>query len=234
MSSPGAAPIIEIRDLVKHFDHGRVKALDGVNLTISSGEFVAISGRSGCGKSTLLHLIAALDRPTSGTIVVNGTDLAQLPRVDRYRRNVIGLVFQLHNLLPHLTAQQNVEVAMIGAGLSRREQRERATFLLDQVGLGDRAVNRPPELSGGERQRVAIARALANQPSIILADEPTGSLDTESVDGVLALFQQLRHDLGVTILLVTHDQAVGRSADRIIKMRDGRIDAESDAAEVPA
>lgn len=233
MSNQSPTPIIEITDLVKHFDNGRVKALDGINLRIEPGEFVAISGRSGCGKSTLLHLIAALDRPTRGTIVVNGTDIAQLPRLDRYRRDVIGLVFQLHNLLPHLTAQQNVEVAMIGAGLNRREQRERATKLLDQVGLGDRAVNRPPELSGGERQRVAIARALANKPSIILADEPTGSLDTESVEGVLALFQQLRRDLGVTILLVTHDQAVARSADRIIKMRDGRIDAESDHAEVP-
>ncbi len=217
-------PVIIVRGLVKEFDNGRVRALNGVDLTVAPGEFVAISGPSGCGKSTLMHLLAALDSPTSGSVVVNGASLADDRHLDRYRREQIGLVFQLHNLLPNLTALQNVEVAMMGTKSSRRDQRQRAIATLREVGLGERLTNRPPELSGGERQRVAIARALANQPHIILADEPTGSLDTESVDGVLDLLQSLRRDHGITIVMVTHDTHVAATADRVIRMRDGRVE----------
>jgi ABC-type lipoprotein export system ATPase subunit len=217
-------PVIIVRGLVKEFDNGRVRALNGVDLTVAPGEFVAISGPSGCGKSTLMHLLAALDSPTSGSAIVNGAALSDDRHLDRYRRDQVGLVFQLHNLLPNLTALQNVEVAMMGTKSSRRDQRQRAIATLREVGLGERLTNRPPELSGGERQRVAIARALANQPKIILADEPTGSLDTESVEGVLDLLRRLRRDHGITIVMVTHDTQVAATADRVVRMRDGRVE----------
>jgi putative ABC transport system ATP-binding protein len=208
-------------DVVKLFDGGVVRALDGLNLQIERGEFVAITGPSGCGKSTLIHLVASLDVPTSGKIMVNGHDL-QSENKDRLRRKEIGLVFQLHNLLPHLNALENVEVAMLGNGLGYREQRERARELLEEMGLSAKAKMTPPRLSGGERQRLAIARALANHPSILLADEPTGSLDSASVDRVLDLFRRVREERGVTILMATHDTHVALTADRIIHMRDGR------------
>jgi putative ABC transport system ATP-binding protein len=220
------APAIQVSGVTKTFDHGRVRALDSIDLGVEEGEFVAIAGPSGSGKSTLLHLLAALDRPTAGHITVRGRDLGRHRQLDRFRREEIGLVFQLHNLLPHLTAAQNIEVAMFGTGRHPRQQRARAHELLGAVGLEDRDSTRPPELSGGERQRVAIARALANDPAVLLADEPTGSLDSESVERVLVLLEGLRRDLGITILMVTHDEHVARRADRVVTIRDGRVASE--------
>lgn len=222
MSSP-QPPAIEAIDVVKTFDRGVLRPLDGASLTVAKGEWVALTGPSGCGKSTLLHLIAALDVPTSGRILVNGRDLSRISDLDGYRRREVGLVFQLHNLLPMLSAIQNVEVAMLGTGRSPGEQRDRAMELLRAVGLEKRAKTRPPALSGGERQRLATARALANRPSLLLADEPTGSLDSQASKGVLGLLGAIRAETGLTILMVTHDPAVAAAADRIIYMRDGRV-----------
>jgi putative ABC transport system ATP-binding protein len=218
------SPAIEVVDVHKTFDRAVVNALDGLNLTVAPGEFLAVTGPSGCGKSTLLHLLAALDKPDSGSIRVDGKDLAHLKRADRYRREEIGLVFQLHNLLPQLSALRNVEIAMLGTEHSRRDQRVRAAALLRDIGLAGKEQRRPPELSGGERQRVAIARALANEPHVLLADEPTGNLDSEAVDQVLALFVRLRAERHITIVLVTHDPAVAAAADRVVHLRDGHID----------
>jgi len=221
--NPSNTPAIQLVDVTKTFDRGLVRALNGVTLSVPSGEWAALAGPSGCGKSTLLHLVAALDRPTTGRILVHGRDLAHVKNLDHYRRFEVGLVFQLHNLLPNLTAIQNVEIAMFGNGLGHHEQRERARELLADVALGHREHLRPPELSGGERQRLAIARALANHPSIILADEPTGSLDSSSAESILKLFRRIRQERHVTILLVTHDAHVAGAADRIVHMHDGKI-----------
>lgn len=221
MSDGPPPPAIELRDVVKLFDGGIVRALDGVSLIVHPGEFVAITGPSGCGKSTLLHLVAALDVPTSGVILVNGRDLREAD--DRFRRTEVGLVFQLHNLLPHLNALENVAIAMFSNGMSHRQQREKARELLAAVGLSAKERFQPPRLSGGERQRLAIARALANDPSVLLADEPTGNLDSASAERVLALFRAIRQERGVTILLVTHDMNVAATADRVVWMKDGRI-----------
>ena len=218
-----ASPAIETAGLTKYYDGTAVRALDGVDLTVARGEYVAITGPSGCGKSTLLHLIAALDNPTAGTVRVNGRDLRSIASGTRFRRDEIGLVFQLHNLLPRLSAQANVEIAMIGTHTSRRQRVSRARELLGAVDLESLESRRPPQLSGGERQRVAIARALANQPQILLADEPTGNLDSASVATVIRLFERLRKESGMTILLVTHDPVVAAAAHRIVHMRDGRV-----------
>jgi putative ABC transport system ATP-binding protein len=222
--SEGASPPAAIRTIgvVKVFDGGLVRALDGVTMTVETGEFVAVMGPSGSGKSTLLHLVAALDVPTSGTIIVNGRDLRSAGN-ERFRRSEVGLVFQLHNLLPHLSALENVIVPMFSNGMGYRQQRERARELLEAVDLLAKEKTTPPRLSGGERQRLAIARALANHPSIILADEPTGSLDSASANRILALFRRIREERGVTIMLVTHDMSVAAAADRIVYMRDGHI-----------
>jgi putative ABC transport system ATP-binding protein len=223
---------IVVNQLVKEFDHGRIHALTGLDLEVVRGEFVAVTGPSGCGKSTLIHLLAALDEPTSGTITVHGEPLPHRPRqLDHYRRHAVGLVFQLHNLLPNITALQNVEIATVGTGLARRKQRERAMQLLDEVGLASRADSRPARLSGGERQRVAIARALANDPPLLLADEPTGSLDSESSADVLTFLQGIRTERNMTILMVTHDSRAAEAADRMVRLRDGRIDLTT--VEVP-
>jgi putative ABC transport system ATP-binding protein len=218
-----AAPAVQVEDLRKSYDGGTVTALDGLDLTVARGEIVAIMGPSGSGKSTLLHLLAALDHPDSGRLSVEGVDLTHLHQPDRYRRHVVGLVFQLHNLLPHLTALQNVEIPMMGTGRSRADQRRRALELLTESDLAGKARRRPPQLSGGERQRVAIARALANEPRLLLADEPTGSLDSAAVGKVLDLFRQLRDDHDVTIVMVTHDPTVAASADRVVTLRDGKV-----------
>ena len=227
MSEPSASTAaVEMLDVTKYFDAGAVKALDGLTLQVARGESVAVTGPSGCGKSTMLHLVAALDRPSSGTIRVDGQDLATVHHLAAYRRTHVGLVFQLHDLLPQLSAVQNVEIAMFGTGRSRAQRRQRAEALLADVDLIGRENRPPPKLSGGERQRVAIARALANEPSLLLADEPTGSLDEKSVDHVLALFSRLRADRpGLTILMVTHDARVAATADRIVRLRDGRVES---------
>lgn len=218
-------PALELVDVRKYFDAGQVRALDGVDLSVAPGECVAVTGPSGCGKSTMLHLIAALDRPTSGLVRVGGVDVAGIKHAAAYRRQQIGLVFQLHNLVPQLTAAQNVEVAMFGTGRSGAQRHRRALELLADVDLLGRE-NRPPtKLSGGERQRVAIARALANDPALMLADEPTGNLDEASIELVLALFARLRAERrDLTMVIVTHDARVAATADRVVRMRAGRID----------
>ena len=217
--------IVETRDLVKVYGDGaEVRALDGVNMRIAQGEFVSVMGPSGSGKSTLLNMLGALDRPTSGTVLVNGQDLEQVRNLDTFRARTVGFIFQLHNLIPTLTARENVEVPMRGQPLGRGPgKRRRAEKLLELVGLADRMGHVPNQLSGGERQRVAIARALANQPAIVLADEPTGDLDSQSGAEVIALMRQLNHELGTTVIVVTHDPAVARQTERVLVMRDGRL-----------
>jgi ABC-type lipoprotein export system ATPase subunit len=220
-----AEPLIEISHLSKLYGTGdtAVRALDDVSLTVMAGEFLAIMGPSGCGKSTLLNMIGALDRPTSGVIRVAGEDLAHLRDVDRFRAQTVGFVFQLHNLLPTLTARENVEVPMQGQNVPARARRERADHLLDLVGLADRSHHLPSQLSGGQRQRIAIARALANDPRLILADEPTGALDSQSGEDLLTLMADLNRQQGATIVVVTHDRHVAQATQRIVYMRDGRI-----------
>ncbi len=215
--------VVEMRGVVKTFEDGRVRALDGIDLQIAAGEWVAVVGPSGCGKSTLLHLIAALERADVGTVVVNGEDLAKERDLSRHRAREVGLVFQLDNLLPTLSASENVQVPMFEIGLSAGQRRHRAQELLALVDLTNQAKNRPAELSGGERQRVAIARALANEPGILLMDEPTGRLDSESGRRVLDLIQALRQQHRLTVVLVTHDTGVAARADRIVRMLDGRM-----------
>jgi len=223
---------VVMRDVSKYFDEGAVRALDGLSLEIDAGENVAITGPSGCGKSTMLHLLAALDVPTSGSIHIDGADLRGLDPV-HHRRRRVGLVFQLHNLLPQLTALENVEVAMFGTGMSRHARRQRAGQLLADVELSAAEARPPTRLSGGERQRVAIARALANEPTLLLADEPTGNLDEQSIDKVLELFRRLRHDRPeLTLLTVTHDARVEAAADRVLYLRDGRIDPSRSGLDV--
>ena len=218
--------VIEVRAVRKSFEDGRIVALDGMDLQVSRGEFVAVVGPSGCGKSTLLHLIAALDGPDSGSIHVGGHALETHRELSHYRARHVGMVFQLHNLLPTLTALENVQVPMFELELGARERRRRARTLLRAMGLQGREHNRPPQLSGGERQRVAIARALANEPPILLADEPTGSLDSAAGRTVLDLIERLRAENGLTIVLVTHDQEVAARADRLVHMLDGRARPE--------
>jgi len=223
MNEHGGRLAIEVEGLVRSFEGESVRAVDGVDLVVQDGEFVAITGSSGSGKSTLLHLLAALDTPTAGTVRVFGRDVSGRRGLDQYRRRELGLVFQLHNLLPHLSALENVEIAMFGTGVGRRARRERAKRLLVDVQLAGREEREPPRLSGGERQRVAIARALANEPKLLLADEPMGSLDSKSATQVLALFERLRKQHGITIVMVTHDMTVAATADRIVQMDEGRI-----------
>ncbi len=215
------APVIELRDVVKRY-RGGVLALDRLDLVIAKREFVAISGPSGCGKSTLLHLIAALDGPTSGTVLVNGHDLTKMHDLSYFRRRDVGLVFQLHNLLPRISVLANVEIVMYGTHLNNRARHQRAKELLEEVDLGGRGNRLPTQLSGGERQRVAIARALANEPGILLADEPTGNLDAESARRIMELFGRVRSD-GVTVVMVTHDEALAALADRTDRIEAGRI-----------
>jgi putative ABC transport system ATP-binding protein len=202
---------------------GGITAIDGVDLDIRRGEWVSLSGRSGSGKSTLLHLIAGLDTPTAGQIVVNGRDVTKQDSLDDFRRRELGLVFQFHYLLPNFSSLQNVALAMFGGSRGRRARIQRSRDLLAEVGLEGREKQRPGTLSGGERQRVAIARALANDPPILLADEPTGALDAESTAVILDLFRRVREERGLTILLVTHDPAVAAAGDRTVQMQSGRI-----------
>jgi putative ABC transport system ATP-binding protein len=218
--------VIEARELTKVYGlrENRVEAVAGTNMNIESSEWIAIVGPSGSGKSTLMHLIGLLDRPTSGSYTLNGRDVSQLRgnELARARRDLIGFVFQSYNLLPRESALKNVELPMVYAGVGRKERRKRALGLLERVGLSERAHHRPPELSGGQMQRVAIARALVNGPVLLLADEPTGNLDTASGAEILDLFGELNAS-GVTVVVVTHDPEVAARAQRIVELRDGRI-----------
>ena len=222
----GGAPVV-CEDVRKVFEGGRVVALDSVSFAVEPGEVVALTGPSGCGKSTLLNLVGALDRPDSGSISVDGERLERLGDLTEYRAATVGFVFQFHNLIPTLSALENVQVPMVGRGRSRRAREARAHELLHEVGLDARASARPATLSGGERQRVAIARALANEPRLLLADEPTGALDSATGAQVLDLLVALRERRGTTILLVTNDDDVALRADRTLRLRDGVIRGEA-------
>jgi ABC-type lipoprotein export system ATPase subunit len=216
--------ILETRNLVKLYGDGaQIRALDGVDMQVARGEFIAVMGPSGSGKSTLLNMIGALDRPTEGQVLVNGQDLSGVRDLDTFRARTVGFVFQLHNLIPTLTARENIEVPMIGQSIGGGKRRQRSAELLKLVGLGDRMDHLPNQLSGGQRQRVAVARALANEPALILADEPTGNLDSRSGAEVIALMHRLNHEMGMTFVIVTHDPAVARQTDRVLVMQDGKI-----------
>ena len=220
-------PLIRAVALARRYQMGKtsVDALRGVDLEVAPGEFVALVGPSGSGKSTLLHLIGGLVRPTGGEVWVNGMELGRSSdhELVRYRRDTLGFVFQSFNLLPIKTAWENVATPLMLAGAPLERRRARAMALLEQLGLGQRAHHRPAELSGGEQQRVAIARALANHPRLILADEPTGNLDSRTGGEIMALLRRLVRDKGLTLLLVTHDMSVARYADRIVHLRDGTV-----------
>jgi putative ABC transport system ATP-binding protein len=219
----GARVVVES---VSRVHPGPIVAVADVSLTLEPGEFVALTGPSGSGKTSLLALIGGLDAPSSGRIEVNGVALGRGADLSRYHRETVGFVFQHHHLLPHLPAVTNVELALLGAGVGRRERRERALALLDEVGLTHRAESISAHLSGGERQRVALARALANDPALLLADEPTGSLDSAASQRVLALMERAREVRGMTMLVVTYDPIVAGRADRTLHLRDGRLVAE--------
>ncbi len=216
--------IIEIQDLKKSFDNGKIKALNGVDLEIVRGEFISIMGPSGSGKSTLLNMIAALDTPDSGDILIEGKSLLnEIEDVASYRARTVGFIFQLHNLLPHLTALENILIPMFEVKAPRGEKIRRAQKLLEEIGLEDRMKSFPPQLSGGERQKVAIVRALANNPKIVLADEPTGNIDSKSSRQVLRLLKELQQRNKVTVILVTHDSLVAKAGERIVHISDGKI-----------
>ena len=226
MSAPRVDAIVEVRDLVRQYRMGEelVQALRGVSFTVQRSEYVAIVGPSGCGKSTLLNVLGVIDRPTSGTVAIGGERVDQLSdaRATEFRLRRIGFVFQRFYLMQALTARENVELPLAEAGLGGAARRERARALLEYVGLGRRESHRPSELSGGEQQRVAIARALANEPALLLADEPTGELDARTGAEMIALFRRLNAD-GTTIVVVTHDEELARAAKRVVHMRDGSI-----------
>jgi putative ABC transport system ATP-binding protein len=215
--------MVETIDLTRIYGDGEeIHALDGVYMKVAPGDLVAVMGPSGSGKSTLLNIIGALDRPTRGKVFVNGQDVTKIRNKDKFRARTVGFMFQLHNLLPTMTAKENVEVPMMGqAGPLAR--RRRAEELLDLVGLSDRMSHLPNQLSGGQRQRVAVARALANNPPLVLADEPTGSLDTNAGNELMNLLKELNRSQGATFLVVTHDLNVARQTRRILVMADGKI-----------
>ncbi|RRR65986.1 MAG: ABC transporter ATP-binding protein [Candidatus Viridilinea halotolerans] len=221
-------PLIRATNLARRYQMGKsvVDALRGVDLQVAAGEFVALVGPSGSGKSTLLHLIGGLVRPTGGQVWVNGLELGASSdqQLVVYRRDTLGFVFQSFNLLPIKVAWENVAVPLMLAGMPTAQRKTRALEMLAQLGLGQRGDHRPSELSGGEQQRVAIARALANRPRLLLADEPTGNLDSRTGNEIMTLLQRLVREEGLTLLLVTHDMGVARYADRIVHLRDGTIE----------
>jgi putative ABC transport system ATP-binding protein len=238
MSNATDAPVLRARALCKEHGSatGRVRALDGVDLDVPAGQNLVVMGPSGCGKSTLLHLLGGLERPTQGQVWLSGRriDTMSEKAAARMRRDGVGFVFQAFHLIDELTARENVEMPVLLSGASARTARRRAAQLLEQVGLADRADHLPAALSGGQRQRIAIARALSNNPRVVLADEPTGNLDTAATLEVLRLFEQLR-STGQTLVIVTHDARIAATADRLISMRDGafvddtRLTAGADA-----
>ncbi len=221
--------IIEIENITKFYEVGTqvVKALRGVSINIQKGEYVAIMGPSGSGKSTLMNMIGALDTPTGGTYILNGTDVSDMldEQLAEIRNKEIGFVFQTFNLLPRYTALENVMLPLIYAGIPKQERIKRGNFAIDKVGLSNRASHKPNELSGGQRQRVAVARALINNPSIILADEPTGNLDSKTSVDIMRLFGEI-HSLGNTIILVTHEEDIAQHAHRIVRLRDGVVESD--------
>ncbi|MBN2110052.1 MAG: ABC transporter ATP-binding protein [Methanosarcinaceae archaeon] len=227
----GESNIIEIRNLSKIYSNGvEVRALDGIDLDIKRGEFLSVIGPSGSGKSTLLHMIGILDTPTTGTITIDGRVITEMTESDRSqaRNEILGFVFQYHHLLPDFSALENVMMPLLIAGKSRSDARKIAEGLLNDVDLGDRMDHRPTQLSGGQAQRVAVARALANDPSIVIGDEPTGNLDTKSSDMIYELLRKLNREKGQTFILVTHDEKMARKTDRIIRLVDGRIFEDND------
>jgi putative ABC transport system ATP-binding protein len=222
--------LLQAKALTREFDDGQVKALRGVDFSIGEGEFVAITGPSGCGKSTLLQLLGALDRPSSGDLLYRGESVPDLLDPARYRACEIGFIFQAFHLLPTFTALENVQLPMFESDRSPSERRERAAELLRLVGLENRLAHFPSKLSGGERQRVAIARSLANEPTLLLADEPTGNLDSENAHSVLDLIIRLQQEQGRTMVLVTHDPTIAERAGRTLRMMDGRIVSDQQSA----
>jgi len=227
MTEEWTTPLIKLTDIKKTYIMGKVpvNALRGMDLAISDGEMVAIMGPSGSGKTTLLNVIGLLDAPSVGSYRLQGEEVGKLPdrRRSQLRNKCFGFVFQVYNLLPRLTALENVMIPLIYGGVKKRERRPRAQAALEAVGLADRMKHRPSELSGGEQQRVAIARALVNEPSVILADEPTGNLDSKSGAAIIDLLQQLHHERKVTVVMVTHDPNIAARAERIIRLHDGQV-----------
>jgi ABC-type lipoprotein export system ATPase subunit len=230
-SPPSAPPLLEVVDVHRDFDGGHVLALRGVSLRIDEGEFVALIGASGSGKSTLLSLLGALDEANEGVIRFRGEDVTKLRDPAAFRAKNIGFVFQAFHLLPTLTALENVQVPMFETSMPVRDRQVKARELLDLVGMGHRLDHLPSKLSGGERQRVAIARCLANDPGIILADEPTGNLDSKNSAQILELLQNLHREKGTTLVLVTHDMQVASAAQRVVTMRDGLIISDEPVTE---
>lgn len=216
-------PAVRTVDLVKRYPEADITALGGVSVEIARGEFFCIMGPSGSGKSTFLHLVGALDHATSGEVFLNGRALSKEPDLDRVRAREVGFIFQLHNLIPTLTSLENVEIPMMGLGVGRAERRRRASELLEAVGLSHRTGSVATRLSGGERQRVSIARALANRPGLILADEPTGDVDSKTGEKIMECIQASRRQTGATLVVVTHNPDVSRGADRTRHMKDGRF-----------
>ncbi|MEO8353235.1 MAG: ABC transporter ATP-binding protein [Chthoniobacteraceae bacterium] len=221
--SASATPVFEAQGLVREYDDGQVQALRGADFRIDEGEFIAITGPSGCGKSTLLQMLGGLDRPTGGQLLYRGKSLSELSDPANYRSREIGFIFQAFHLLPTFTAAENVQLPMFETDLPISERRSRALELLKLVGLEHRLDHFPAKLSGGERQRVAIARSLANGPSVLLADEPTGNLDSESAHLILDLIIRLHQEQGRTLILVTHDPTIAARASRRLLMKDGRM-----------
>ncbi len=230
LADDNRSDIIQIRGLSKIYMNGvEVRALDNVDLDIKKGEFLSIIGPSGSGKSTLLHMIGILDTPTSGNISIDGkviTDMSEKER-SKVRNEVLGFIFQYHHLMPDFNALENVMMPLLIGGMKNRDAKRQASALLEEVGLGDRMDHRPNQLSGGQAQRVAIARALANNPGIVIGDEPTGNLDTKASDMIYDLLRKLNRDRGQTFILVTHDEEMARKTDRIIRIVDGRISGDS-------
>ena len=231
MEQTQKSDIIKLQQIVKRFYIGKpneLEILHGIDLSIHQGEFVAIVGESGSGKSTLMNIIGALDRPTEGQYLLSGTDVGLLKdqKLSEIRNRRIGFVFQTYNLISRTTALANVELPMLYAGISKKERNNRAKELMELVGMSDRMTHRPEELSGGQKQRTAIARAMANDPDIILADEPTGALDSETSHSIMDLFHKLHRETGKTIVLITHSTELAEETERIIALRDGRVTEE--------